>query len=238
MWAGHRADAIEGVVHVGDPVAQRFVHRVLQGARSRMHRDHRRAQHLHADDVGLLPVDVDRAHIDDAFKPEPRAQGRGGDPVLAGAGFGDDALLAHPPRHHDLAEHVVDLVRAGVVELLALEVDFGAAEVLGQPLGEIQRRRPADIMLEVAVHFGGERRIGLGLGVGLLQIEDQRHQRFRDEAAAENAEMAALVGTAAEGIGFCRDSSLPFVMAGLVPAIHALLTSSFNRRGCPGQARA
>src|SRR6202012_1919684 len=41
----------------------------------------------------------------------------------------------------------------------------------------------------------------LGIGIGLFQVEDQRHQRFRDEAAAENAEMPALVGTAAEGIG-------------------------------------
>ena len=123
--------------------------------------------------------------------------------MLAGAGLGDDALLAHPPRHHDLAEHVVDLVRAGVVQLLALEINFGAAEMLGQALGEIQRRRPADIVLEVAVHFGLKCRVGLGVGISLLQIEDQRHQGFRDKAAAENAEMPALVGTAAEGIGQC-----------------------------------
>ena len=121
--------------------------------------------------------------------------------MLAGAGFGDDAPLAHAPRHHDLAEHIVDLVRAGVVEFLALEIDFRAAEMLGQALGEIERRGPADIVLEIAVHFGLERRVGLGLGVGLLQIEDQRHQRFGDKASAENAEMPALVGTAAEGIG-------------------------------------
>jgi hypothetical protein len=53
---------------------------------------------------------------------------RGGDAVLAGAGLGDDALLAHAPGQQDLAEHVVDLVRAGVVELVALEIDLGAAE--------------------------------------------------------------------------------------------------------------
>ena len=53
----------------------------------------------------------------------------------------------------------------------------------------------------MAVHLGLERRIGLGGVVGLLQIEDQRHQGFGDEAAAENAEMPVLVGTAAEGIG-------------------------------------
>src|SRR5712675_2130834 len=121
--------------------------------------------------------------------------------MLAGAGLGDDALLAHAARHHDLAEHIVDLVRAGVVELLALEVDFCAAEMLGQAFGEIKRRRPADIILEIAVHFSLERRIGLGVGIGLFQVEDQRHQRFRDKAAAEIAEMPALVGTAAEGVG-------------------------------------
>jgi len=71
----------------------------------------------------------------------------------------------------------------------------------GQALGEIQRRRPTDIMLEMAVPLCLERRISLGLGVGLLQIEDQRHQGFCDKAAAENAEMPALVGTASVGIG-------------------------------------
>jgi hypothetical protein len=120
--------------------------------------------------------------------------------MLAGAGLGDDALLAHSPRHHDLAKHIVDLVRAGVVELLALEIDFGAAKMLGEALGEIQRRRPADIVPEVAVHFRTEGRIGLGDGIGLLQIENQRHQRFGDKASAENAEMPALVRTAAEGV--------------------------------------
>src|SRR6266536_2825882 len=85
--------------------------------------------------------------------------------MLASAGLGDDPLFAHAPRHHDLAEHVVDLVRAGVVELLTLEIDFRAAEMLGEALGQVQR-----------------------------------HQRFRDKAPAENAEMPALVGTTAEGI--------------------------------------
>ena len=43
--------------------------------------------------------------------------------------------------------HVVDLVRAGVVQLVALEVDLRAAEPLGQPLGEVERARAADVVL-------------------------------------------------------------------------------------------
>jgi hypothetical protein len=52
--------------------------------------------------------------------------------VLAGAGLGDDARLAHAPRQQGLADGVVDLVRAGVVEVLALEVDLRAAELAAQ----------------------------------------------------------------------------------------------------------
>ena len=109
-------------------------------------RHHLGAQHVHAEHVGLLPLDVDRAHIDDAFEPEAGAEGRGGDAVLAGAGLGDDPLLAHAAGEQDLAEHVVHLVGAGVVQLLALEVDLRAAEMLGQALGEIERARTADVM--------------------------------------------------------------------------------------------
>ena len=180
---------------------------------------HLGAEQLHAEDVGLLPLDVDRAHVDDALQAEARADGGGGDAVLAGAGLGDDARLAHAPGQQDLAEHVVDLVRAGVVQLLALEIDLRAAEMLGQPLGEIERARAADVVREQAVELGVEGRVGLGLVVGLLQLEDQRHQRLGDEAAAEDAEMAALVGAVAEGIG-------------LVDFGHAgLLASSCAREG-------
>ena len=148
MRARDRADAIERVLDIGDPVAQRLVERILERARARKRRHDFGAQQLHAEHIGLLPLDIDLAHIDDAFEPEARAGGRGRDAMLAGAGLGDDARLAHAPGKQDLAHHIVDLVRAGMVELVALEIDLGAAEMLGQPLGEIERAWPADIMLE------------------------------------------------------------------------------------------
>ena len=201
MRAGDGADAIERRVDIGHPVAQRLVHRVLERLRSGLHRHDLGAEHVHAKHIRLLPLDIDRAHIDDAFEAEARAERRGGDAVHAGAGLGDDALLAHAPRQQNLAEHVVDLVRAGVIELLALEIDLGAATMRGQPLGEIERRRAADVMREIAVHFFLERGIGLGLGVGLLQFQDQRHQRLGDKTAAIDAEMPVLVRPGAERIG-------------------------------------
>ena len=53
--------------------------------------------------VGLLPLDVGGAHVDDAGHVEEGADRGGGDAVLAGAGLGDDAALAHAPRQQDLA---------------------------------------------------------------------------------------------------------------------------------------
>ena len=127
MRAGGRADQVVGVSTLVDPVAERLVHGVLQRAVAGGDRLDLGAEQLHAEDVGLLPLDVGRAHVDDAGQAEARGDGGGGDAVLAGAGLGDDARLAHAPGEQDLAEAVVDLVAAGVVELVALEVDLGAA---------------------------------------------------------------------------------------------------------------
>jgi hypothetical protein len=97
---------------------------------------HLRAQQPHAQHVQLLAGHVHIAHVDHALQAEQRADGGRGHAVLARAGLGDDALFAHALGQQSLAERVVDLVRAGVQQVFALEVDFGAAQLLGQPLAE------------------------------------------------------------------------------------------------------
>ena len=144
----------------------------------------------------------------------------------AGAGLGNDARLAHAARQQDLAQHVVHLVRAGVIEILALEVDFrAAADACGHAIGEIERRRPADIVLEIARPSPLKFRIVLGLRVGLLELEDERHQRLGDEAAAIEAEMPALVGPGAERIGLLDGHAL------LVDLARVLASSARCRAG-------
>ncbi len=196
----HRADDVVGVAHVRHPVAQRFVHGVLQGAGAARHGIDLGAQELHAEHVGPLALDVGLAHEDLARQAEARAYGRHGDAVLAGARLGDDARLAHAHREQDLAEAVVDLVAAGVIELVALEVDLGTLQVIGEALGEIERARAAGVVGVEIGKLGVELRVGLRRLVGALQFEDQRHQRLGDEAAAEDAEVPALVGSAAERV--------------------------------------
>src|SRR6516162_8418612 len=73
--------------------------------------------------------------------------------------------------------------------------------MIGEPFGEVERRGAADIMGEIVVHLAFEVRIDLGPRVSVVQFQDQRHQGFGDEPAAEQAEMTSLVRSVAEGIG-------------------------------------
>ncbi len=54
------------------------------------------------------------------------------------------------------------------------------------------------------LQFGLEGRIGLGLIPLFLEVEDQRHQGFGNEAAAENTEAAVFIRPGLEGIQFWR----------------------------------
>ncbi len=83
---------------------------------------------LHAEDIRRLAPNVFDAHEDMAFHAE-KARHRGcGDAVLARARFGDDPAFPHPPREKGLAEGVVELVRACVVQVLPFQIDLGAAQ--------------------------------------------------------------------------------------------------------------
>ena len=110
--------------------------------------------------------------------------------MLAGTGLSDDALLAHACGQQCTADGVVDLVRTGVVQVLALEQDLRAADVIAQALGVIDRARPAHVVRQVAVIGRTERGVLAGLVIGLGQFLQRADQGFGDEAAAVAAEVA------------------------------------------------
>ena len=95
MWASDGADDVERVIDIRDPIAHRLIEGVLKGFRTRGYRHHLGAQQPHAQHIGRLPGHVDLAHVNHALEPQAGCHGRCGHAMLAGAGFGDDAGLAH-----------------------------------------------------------------------------------------------------------------------------------------------
>src|SRR6185295_4956886 len=97
----------------------------------------------HAENVEALAEHVLFAHVDHAFESEQRAHRGGRDAVLTRARLGDDALLAHAAGEQRLTQTVVDLVRSGVEQVLALEVNSRAAEGFAEPAGVVESRGAA-----------------------------------------------------------------------------------------------
>ena len=191
---GDGADHVEGVIDVGDPVTQRLVQRVLQRLRAGLHRHDARTEQLHAIDVRRLALHVLGAHVDHAFEPESRGDGRGRDAVLAGAGLGDDARLAKALREQGLADGVVDLVRAGVVEVLALEVDLRAADLAAQAGRMVDGAGPPHEVRQFVLELGHERGIFAVLRVVGLQVVERVDEGLSNKGAAIGAEVPAGIG--------------------------------------------
>ncbi len=143
--AGGRAEQVERVGHIGRPVPQGVVDRVLQRPGPAFDRHDLGAAEPHLVDVDALALDVRDAHEDLRLHAQQRADHRGGQAVLARPGLRDELGLAHVLGEQSLAEAVVDLVGAAVQQVLALEVDL-KAHVLAESLGMVERARPAGVV--------------------------------------------------------------------------------------------
>ena len=66
-----------------------------------------------------------------ALKADEGRRGRERDAVLAGTGLSDHLGLAHAFCQQRLSEGVIDLGRAGVSQVFALEIDLRAAQFFG-----------------------------------------------------------------------------------------------------------
>ena len=117
------------------------------------------------------------------------------------------APLAHAPREQRLAERVVELVRAGVVEVLALEVDR-PPEALGEPPRAVQRRGPPAEVAQQPVELGAVGGVRARREPRLLQLGERRHQRLGH----------VLPAVGAEAVLDAWRSSRPALMPTTVPA--------------------
>ena len=83
---------------------------------------------------------------------------------------------------------------AGVGEILALDIDPRAAEVLRQPFGVGDGGGPADEGAQEIFQLGLELLVALGFEIDFFQLVQGGHERFGHELAAVGAEVAGFVG--------------------------------------------
>ena len=125
MRADRRADDVVCGIQIDDPGSHGLIDGVAEGAAAGLHGHDGCAQQFDPEHVERLAAHVLGAHVDGAGHAELGADRRGGDAVLARARFRDDARFAETSGQQDLAERVVDLVRARVVEVFAFQPDVG-----------------------------------------------------------------------------------------------------------------
>ncbi|GBC96739.1 hypothetical protein HRbin16_02548 [bacterium HR16] len=204
MRSHHRADDVVGGAHVGYPVADGFAGGVFQGARAGGNRDDSCTQQSHAEDVESLAVHILFTHVYLALEAEACTHRRGGDAVLSCTRLGDNAPLVHALCQQDLPQGVIDFVRARVAQILPLEVDTCASQILAEPFGKGDRRRSAHIVTQVILELPLEFGVLLRLAVLLLQLVQCRYQRFGHEPPAKDAEMTARIRNRLQTAGHSR----------------------------------
>ena len=89
---------------------------------------------------------------------------------------------------------VVDLVRAGVEQVFALQINFRAAQFAGEPFGEVERRGPSAEFLQVIFELALKLRILLRAEIFILELLQRMHQGLGHEAPAVGTEVAAGIG--------------------------------------------
>ncbi len=103
--------------------------------------------------------------------------------------FSDDPLLTHFARQEDLAQGVIDFMRAGMAEILTFKVDLCPSELFGQSLGEGERRFSPRELVEVPLKLSPEFPVSTHLGISLFQIHQCRHERLGNVTSAKNSVM-------------------------------------------------
>ncbi len=123
-----RTEQIMRIAHIRHPIADRFIDRILQRLRARSHWSHFRTEQLHAKHVRFLSRNIHHTHIHYTFESKQRRHRRRRDSMLPRARLCHNAPLPHPLHEQRLPQRVVDLMRARVRQVFALQIDLRTAQ--------------------------------------------------------------------------------------------------------------
>ena len=166
----------------------------LSVARAGVHANHLGAEQLHPVNVERLPAHVSSVPMYTRHRrPRSAAAVATATPCCPAPVSAMTRALPIRRASRALGERVVDLVRAGVAEILAFEVDRGAAEVPGETGRVRDRRRPAAVVFQQIGQLAPEGAVAAGVLPGLRKFLQRRHQRLRHEPPAVRPEVTPTV---------------------------------------------
>jgi hypothetical protein len=148
---------------------------------------------LHYVHVECLTFDVERAHENIDRNAELRTDRRGRHAVLARARLGDDALLAHASREQTLADRIIDLVRARVIEIFALEQQRRSRPVAYEARRLHEGRGPPDEIAQDRVILGPKRRVREGRVHARFELGERFDEHLGHELASEGSKISTRV---------------------------------------------
>ena len=192
------------IVDAACPFPHGFRDRILERRGAGFYGNDLRPQQAHTIDIQSLADRILLAHKDDAFHIQQCRRGRRGNTVLPGSRLCDEAGFSHLFGKQRLPQHVVDLVRACVIQVLPFEVDLRTAQVPRHLLRVIQARGSARIVIQQRGQLPVKVRVRLEMIVGLFQFNDGVHQGFRDVLPAVNAKASVWV---CHGVASCLSAS-------------------------------
>src|SRR4051812_22096013 len=115
---------------IGHPIPHRLVDGLLKGSLAGCYRDDCCPQEFHPGNVETLTLRIGCPHVNDTFAAESCRYCGGCHPMLPGTGLRDDSLFPHAAGEQNLPKCVVYLVRASVQQILPLEINSGATELV------------------------------------------------------------------------------------------------------------
>jgi hypothetical protein len=147
---------------------------------------------MHAIHIWRLSFNVHGTHIDAAGQPDTGTRGSRCDTVLSRTRFSDNAFRAEPFCEQRLAYRIVDLVRARVCQIFALQ-PYICAPALTELRRMTQCRWPSDPLAQFSSIVVLKVCFVQVLSNTVLKTLECRHQSLRHIASTEWPKTATLV---------------------------------------------
>ncbi|CAB4553384.1 unannotated protein [freshwater metagenome] len=147
------------VLNRAHPIAHGLIYGIFERATARDCRRDLCAEQAHTKHVEFLAGNVYLAHVDEALHVHQCSRSRSSHTVLAGSGFCNESCLAHPLGQQCLTQHVIDFVRARMVQIFTLEVQL-KPELLAKAVASGERAWTTGVVCEQCVELVAKNGVG------------------------------------------------------------------------------